>query len=300
MGVAGYYYVVVDFGVDPKRRKDLLPSARTRRVVSRFAFLNSPLLLVAAGVLGVSLLIVYLISQASQTTDMASGDHGAGDDDPSLPGLFVASQGGRHLTYSFTRSHDPIPYCEGVVWSGAPEASTTPSTGPGTATPAASPTAEAEHESTPHAEPTPRDDCYASNPPTSGPMLNAQRGAEVGEGILMNFPPEPDVYPRDVDIPREAIVHSLEHAGVFVAYNCTADDQACWDAVGDMEKLVNKRIDNNDDRVTMGYFSDLLPGEIALAAWTRVDRFPSTEFDLERVETFISTYSCRYDEEGFC
>lgn len=286
--------------MDPKRRKGMLPSARARSVVSRFAFLNSPFLLVATGVLGVSLLIVYLISQATQGTDMASVDHSAGDDDPSLPGIFVASQGGRHLTYSFTRSHDPIPYCEGVVWSGAPVLSTTPSTGSARATPVASPTAEAEHKSTPHAEPTPRDDCYASNPPTSGPMIAGQRAAEVADGTLMNLPPEPDVYPRDVDIPREAIVHSLEHAGVFVAYNCASEDQACWEAVSDMENLVNKRIDNNDDRVTMGYFSDLPPGEIALAAWTRVDRFPSKEYDQDRVKTFVSTYSCRYDEEGIC
>lgn len=275
-----------------RRQQQQAPtSVRRSTRANRLSFLRSPFVLGALGAIGGVLLIGYLISQASGTNDgHSSGDHAAADDSPDLPGVFVASQGGRHLEYSFTRSHSPVPYCEGIEWAGMDVSSAT-------ATPQTSdPTPTAIVTGTP---PVP-DDCYMSNPPSSGPMLGGQRGAEVGDGVLMDFPPAPDVYPRDVDIPREAIVHSLEHAGVFIGYNCATDNQPCWDVVSDLEDLANKRIENNDNRVTMGYFSDLPEGQIGLSAWTRVERFSFEEYDRKEAERFISTHSCRYDEEGVC
>lgn len=251
-----------------------------------------------AVILAVAGLITYLIVQAGTPTEgLPAGERAATDDNPDLPGTFVASQGGRHLSYNFTRSHTPVPYCEGIAWSGAPVATSTASP---TVTPTATATETPHGEADVHDEPAQRDDCYASNPPSSGAMLGGGRGVEVISGAFMDFPPAPDVYPRDIDLPREAITHSLEHAGVFIGYNCASDDESCWQVVDELEDIANNRIDNYDDRVTMGYFSDLPVGEIGLSAWTRYDRFAYTEFDRKRVERFLSTHSCRYDEEGFC
>lgn len=275
-------------------------SSTPKKTVARVANVTDRLpkrvIAVAGGALGLVALVVYLVIQASAPEGGLSGaDRAAADDSPDLPGTFVPSQGGSHLGYNFTMSHTPVPYCDGVPWSGAtpvdPQAVTP------TATP--SPTATAATQ-VPGAEPTPRDDCYASNPPSSGKMLGGGAGVEVIPGAFMKLPPDPNVYPRDVDIPREAIVHSLEHSSVFVGYNCEAEDDACWQVIDDLEDVVNNRIDNYDNRVIMGYFSDLPPGEIGMSAWTRYDRFSYTEYDKKRVERFIAKHSCRYDEEGFC
>lgn len=279
--------------------RDRRPSPTDRRVApGLFQRLPMGLLGAVAVVFGVAGLIAYLIIQANASTEgISAAERAATDDNPDLPGIFVPSQGGGHLPYNFTRSHTPVPYCDGVPWSGA--AVDTSSASP-TVTPTATPTELPHGESEPHDEPAQRDDCYTSNPPSSGAMLGGGRRVEVIPGALMDLPPAPNVYPRDIDLPREAIPHSIEHAGVFVGYNCGAEDEACWRVVDEIEDIANNRIDNYDDRVTMGYFSDLPVGQIGLSAWTRYDRFPYTEFDKERVERFIGTHSCRYDEEGFC
>lgn len=244
------------------------------------------------GVAALVALIVYLIIQSSsQATGISAAEKAALDDSPDIPGTFVPSQGTKHLSYGWTPSHTPVPYCEGVAWSGATAT-------PTDATPTA--TATAVSATTPEATATVRTDCYASNPPSSGLMTGMDPRSEVVPGVLMNLPPDPDVYPRDVDIPREAIVHSLEHSALFVGYNCATEDQACWDVVTQLERIGNDRIDNNDNRVVVGRFSDLPVGQIGLSSWTRFDRFPYTEFTKERVVRFISKNACRVDLENFC
>src|SRR5439155_13458732 len=142
--------------------------------------------------------------------------------------------------------------------------------------------------------------CYASNPPTSGRHLNVQRHVDLGNGEFINVPPDPDVYPPDVEIPREAIPHILEHAGVFVGYNCADGDPECERVASRLADIVNDRLDDHHERVVMAHDNDLPPGEIGLASWTRVDRFEVSNFSDDRVIRFISLNSCRYDPEGFC
>jgi hypothetical protein len=238
-------------------------------------------------------LIVYLIMQASSpATSISAAQKAALDDSPDIPGTFVPAQGNKHLSYGWTPSHTPVPYCDGVEWSGAATTVAADTTPTATATPI--------DTSTPEAAATARTDCYASNPPTSGLMTGMDAKAEVVPGVIMNLPPDPNVYPRDVAIPREPLVHAIEHSALFVGYNCAADDQACWDVVTQLESIGNKRIDNNDDRVVVGRFSDLPLGQIGLSSWTRYDRFPYQEFTQERVVRFISKNSCRVDLEKFC
>ena len=101
-------------------------------------------------------------------------------------------------------------------------------------------------------------------------------------------------------MPRESIPHILEHAGVYMGWNCADGDQACRDVVDDMAALANDRIDNHDDRVAMARSTDLPEGWVAIAAWTRFIRVPVSEYDRGAFEDFISDHACRFDPEGFC
>lgn len=137
-------------------------------------------------------------------------------------------------------------------------------------------------------------DCYASRPPTSGLHLPVQRGVILG-GSVVALPPDPGIY--QFDMPREAIPHLQEHAGVFVGFNCESD--ACRATVLRMGELVQQEL-SVGARVVMAPFSDLPPDTIGLAAWTRVDTFTAAEYSAERVRSFIKAHSCRFDPEGFC
>jgi hypothetical protein len=274
---------------------------------------------VAAGIGIVIALIVYLIVQANAGPSANAADEAERDDSTSIPGRFAETQGRGHFAEPFSLARTPTPFCDGVVWSGGGEAagSETPdasdATPASTATAVATPTTAATSaaEGTPEgseagegsAEATrtpPADNCYATNPPSSGRHLNVQRGIDVGGGAVVNIPPDPDVYPPDVKIPREAIPHLLEHAGVYVSYHCAEGDTACQDVVDQMTDLVNDRIDNHDDRVVLANDDDLPVGIIGLSSWTRWDQFPYGEYDEEYVERFIDVNACRFDPEGYC
>lgn len=137
-------------------------------------------------------------------------------------------------------------------------------------------------------------DCYASLPPTSGLHLPVQRGVVLGDSVV-TLPPDPGIYP--FDMPREAIPHLQEHAGVFAGFNCESD--ACRATVLRMGELVQQEL-SVGARVVMAPFSDLPPDTIGLAAWTRVDTFTAAGYTDERVRSFIKAHSCRFDPEGFC
>ncbi len=218
---------------------------------------------------------------------------GRGDDSPNpsptpdpetdasgLPGTFVPTQGRGHFNRTYRPDLTPTPFCAGVATSAQPGSST-----------AAAPTTQSGKPNS----------CYASNPPTSGWHLGNQRNVEVAPGARINIPPDPDVYPSDIEIPREAIPHILEHAGVFVGYNCDGSDPACEEVVEEeVARIVNDRIDNHNDRVVMARDSDLPLNTLGLASWTRVDTFAYAEFTEDRVVSFIDVHSCRFDPEGFC
>ena len=172
-----------------------------------------------------------------------------------------------------------------------------------TPAPSATPTAGTPQATgTINTTPTVPTDCHTSNPPSSGEHLNVQRNVDVGGGNIMNIPADPDVYPDDVEVPRDAIAHILEHAGVFIGWNCANGDTACTAAVQKMKDLANDRIDNHDNRVVLAHDNDLPLGTIGMASWTRVLTFQATDFDNQKnaATTFISVNSCRFDPEGFC
>lgn len=288
------------------RRSDARNTRTPVRVKARPG-LRIPLGPIAAigAVAAVVLLVVYLIVQSrSPAEDPGAVPKAARDDSPELPGNYAPWQGVQHLTQQMNADYTPImPFCDGVPHSGVREAAAditvtpVPSPTPARTAAAASTTTST---GTPGLTATPANECYNSNPPSSGRHFGVQRPAEIAPGISTNIPPDPDVYPRDVDVPREAVPHIGEHSGVFVGYNCAADDEACFEVVAEVEDIVNRRIDNNRNRVTMMYFSDLPFGEIGLSSITRWDRFHYTDFNRERVTRFIAKHACRYDSEGFC
>ena len=122
----------------------------------------------------------------------------------------------------------------------------------------------------------------------------------LGGGNLIKIPPDPDVYPSDIEIPRDAIPHIEEHAGVFVGYHCADGDDACQKMVNDLTDVINDRIDNHKNRVVMANDSDLPEGTIGMASWNRVEDFDYKDYTRDRVVTFVGTNSCRVDFEGFC
>jgi hypothetical protein len=264
---------------------------------------------IAVGAIAVIGLIVYLIFQSA--TDSGGGLNASQkaeqDSSASLPGTFVPSQGRGHFDFAYSQERPPTPFCAGVESSDRAKEVSQGATGTGTATGATTPqstptpdnsTPLPTHEGATAAVPT---DCYNSNPPSSGEHLNVQGNVEIADGIILpRIPPDPNVYPPDVFIPREAIPHILEHAGVFVGYNCADGDQQCQDVVAQLTDLVNDRIDNHDDRVVMANDPDLPVGTIGLSAWTRVLNMKASDYDENAVEDFIGTHACRFDPEGFC
>lgn len=119
--------------------------------------------------------------------------------------------------------------------------------------------------------------CYNSNPPTSGPM-----SGQTGAFRIYENP-----------VPKEAFVHSMEHAGVVVWYN--SEDE-------EIRKKLESIVEGQLDRlrpVAMVPYPEMEPETIALTSWTRLDKFPVSDFSRERIETFIATHNRRYNPEGF-
>jgi len=137
--------------------------------------------------------------------------------------------------------------------------------------------------------------CYASNPPTSGLHLPVQGTVRLQTGQMLKLPPDPGVY--DFAVPREAIPHIEEHAGVYVGYQCATD--ACRTTVERLKDLVTQEI-SLGQRVVLSPDPDLSDDTIGVASWTRVDVFGAGDYSDERVRGFIKAHHCRFDPEKFC
>lgn len=139
------------------------------------------------------------------------------------------------------------------------------------------------------------DGCYASNPPSSGLHLGVEQGVVLADGSVIDIPPQPGVYATG--IPRESIPHILEHAGVYVGYNCA--EAACQEVIERLIIVVSQEVERGK-RVVLAPSRDLAVDTIGMSAWTRVDGFMTVEYEDSRVRDFIEAHSCRFDPEGFC
>ncbi|MHB8377206.1 MAG: hypothetical protein ACYDEB_09665 [Dehalococcoidia bacterium] len=266
---------------------------------------------IAGSLVAAVALIAYLIVSSGSGASLSGPAKAAADTSSGIPGTFAPDQGRDHLPYAFSAASQrtPIPFCPGVVWSGAPngQPASTPAGGgtpaaDATPQPAQTPAAGTTAATTaPDVTPTVTTSCRDSNPPSSGPHYNVQNGVDLGGGLILpHIPPDPNVYPDDVVIPRDAIPHILEHAGVFLGWNCKSGDTACTDVVTQIKAVVNSRIDVNHDRVVMAHDPDLVEGTIGMSSWTRWEQFSYKDYKKATVVAFISKNSCRVDWEGFC
>lgn len=296
------------------------PSRRTPVKVSGGSGFPTIPVAVAGGVMLIVLLIAYLIFQSGSGGGGLSGAEQAEQDrSTSLPGTYAETQGRGHFTGGLA-GHQMTPFCDGVTQSDTAklnlnkaDGNTTPN-GTTSPTPAAtsSPAPTATNASgtpgsassgTANATPTVPTNCYNTNPPSSGKHLNVARNVDVGSGKTINLPPDPDVYPPPIEVPRDAIPHILEHSGVFVGYHCKDGDSDCQGVVDQLGDVVNDRINNHDNRVVMALDTDLPEGTIGVSSWTRVLDFPVTDWNNQKGELarFISVHSCRFKPEaGFC
>ncbi len=119
--------------------------------------------------------------------------------------------------------------------------------------------------------------CYTSNPPTSGWHSSNPGGFKVYEN----------------PVPKENLLHSMEHGGVVVWYN--TDDKALIDQLA---RLVNDELDRRK-LVVMTKYTEMEPNTIAVTSWTRLDKFPVSDFNTARVKNFIEAHSKRFNPEGF-
>jgi hypothetical protein len=245
-----------------------------------------PLLPVAigGGVVIIVALIAYLVTQTGGSSGLTGYLAAEADASSSIPGTFEPTQGRNHFPGSYVPGRVELPFCPGVAWSGDPSPPAVP-------TPVASPTPAPQSAQL---------TCHSTNPPTSGEHLNVQNNVDAGNGIVIKIPPDPDIYPPSVEVPRDAIPHILEHAGVFVGYNCASGDSACSSVIDKLTSLVTDRLQNGGDRIVMAHDNDLVPGTIGMAAWTRLYEFKYQDYNAKQAQQFMDKNSCRFDPEGFC
>jgi hypothetical protein len=119
--------------------------------------------------------------------------------------------------------------------------------------------------------------CYQSNPPTSGP-----HAISPSPFTILNNP-----------APKENMIHNMEHGGIVVWYN-TSDQRVIDQLKGYVQDELDQR-----HFVVMTAYSEMEPDTIALTAWTRLDKFPTSELTRDRVENFIEEHDRRFNPEGF-
>ena len=116
---------------------------------------------------------------------------------------------------------------------------------------------------------------YNSNPPTSG--------HHYGQ------PAEWGVYKEQ--LPDEQLIHNLEHGGVWISYKPEISPdiikklESMFDKYGRKKVIVVPRPENDTD--------------IAIAVWTRLDKFNVSEYSDERVENFIRRLKNKMGPEPF-
>lgn len=87
--------------------------------------------------------------------------------------------------------------------------------------------------------------------------------------------------------PTETLVHNMEHGGMVVWYNTT--DQ---DVIDDIESFARDLFP-----VVVAPYPDMEEETIALTVWTRIDKFPVSEYSRDRLETFEDELNCRFNPE---
>jgi hypothetical protein len=125
---------------------------------------------------------------------------------------------------------------------------------------------------------------YNSNPPTSGPHSGRYAPWKVN-----NF-----------EVPKEILVHNMEHGGVIVWYNCkttrkTLTQSQCDQLYQQLEQTTQPLIDAGKEIVVSRYGN--MNHIIALTAWGKLQTLE--QFDLVEINKFIKNYERAFNPEGF-
>jgi hypothetical protein len=119
--------------------------------------------------------------------------------------------------------------------------------------------------------------CYTSNPPASGPHA----ASPMPFRVLQN------------PAPKENLLHNMEHGGVVIWFN--TDNQ---DVIRELESVTNEALDRRRP-VVMTKYTEMEPNTVAITSWTRLDKFPVSEFNRKRITDFIEKNDRRFNPEGF-
>ncbi len=135
-----------------------------------------------------------------------------------------------------------------------------------------------------HLEPGETYDLYNSDPPTTGP--HAPAPAEWGV--------------HDLPVAKEVLPHNMEHGGVVVLYDCSAeeaplDDAGCQNLRDQLEAITEENVADGKLVLMVPYSG--MERRIALAAWRTLDAFD--EIDDLRVQAFIDSFDRKFNPERF-
>jgi hypothetical protein len=132
-----------------------------------------------------------------------------------------------------------------------------------------------------------------SNPPAGGPHWGAGPCPRDPDDATPFCGPVPWGIYRET-WPAESVVHNMEHGGIVVWYN--TDNTQLRD---ELEDLINNNHIDRGQLVVMLPYEDMEEDTIALTAWSRIDKFPVSEYSEDRVETFFDDHARRFNPEKF-
>jgi hypothetical protein len=246
---------------------------------------------VIVGVIAVVGVIAYLVWQSGNpgSDDLAPAKRAEADSSADIPGQWIdlpAIYGG---PYGKTAGHDSVSHdytsdC-GTTSSATATAEETPAaTTPGiTATAATTPGATAQ--ATPEGE-----EVCNTNPPVGGPHWFGTCGEDPTNAPAFCGPAPWGIFLEPWD--PESVVHNMEHGGVVIWYN-TSDQ----DIIDELDGYVRPLLKDGDLLVMMPY-PDMEDETIAVTSWSRIDKFPVSEYNLDRVKTFVEKNERRFNPEG--
>jgi len=119
--------------------------------------------------------------------------------------------------------------------------------------------------------------CYHSNPPTSGPHSPTDAA--------------PGIYSEPV--PKENLVHSMEHGAVIIWYNCTDCDELVSQV-----RQVAEGYGGDGRNLVMTPYPGMEANTIALTAWSRLDKFSVSEYSEDRLRRFVEAHERRFNPES--
>jgi hypothetical protein len=272
-------------------------SARSRRTPVRPASTgpNIPWIPVAVivGVIAVVGVIAYLVWQSGQAESdrLAAAKKAEADSSAELPGEWVDLVSIYGGPYGDTAGHDSASHdyptdcatkADAATATPGAETPDVPTVGATTTPGATTPTANPED-----------DQVCNTNPPAGGPHWNGACGEDPANAPSFCGPAPWGIFTEPWDPPT--VVHNMEHGGVVLWYN-TTNDEIISELRDDIEEKLSP---GSGVLIVMMPYPDMEAETIAITSWSRIDKFPVSEYSLDRVDDFIDAHDRRFNPEHF-